>query len=294
MSLSDAAPSLHTVVADFLGNISESVMTVAVLVAVVLMVRRYLPVKSLIPIALVAYFVDFWRWLPVDPLLRFILSFSARFPKANTGLLICIVLGFCAVILWGLCCYRPWRSRDRFVWGLVCAALVTTTIFFHLVTIHGVMRISFMQAEQRLGQLVRLPDYDLAGLCAAIDLECVDASQPLQTSDKIYQQYQFFLEPRLTRRPTLPPGQHFGFSWRNPDPTAGGPYVARYQETAKGYWLMVDRRSLGLVFGTQSVIFSVQMILAHHFWVWGGIILLLVHRRGWRLVWSKGPKNGVL
>ena len=287
-ALSDAAVSVHTNVADFLATLSESVMTLAVLVAVMLVFRRSISRRALVPLGLVAYFIDFWRWLPVDPLLRVILSFSARFPKANTGLLICIVLVVCALVLFAICLHPAWRSRDRFVWGLVCSALVVTTVFFHLLTIHGVMRISFVQAEQRLGQLAALPEADLAAICAGMAIECQSHAGALQKTDTSYQHYQQFLEPRLARRPVLPPGQYFGFSWGNPDPTAGGPYVARYQERADGYRVMVDRTSLGLAFGTQSVIFGVQMVVAHHLWVWGAVVMLMAHRRGWRTGKTRG------
>lgn len=282
-ALSSAAASGHSAVADFLSTISESVMSLAVLVAIWLLVRRDVPGrKPLLALMLVAYFIDFWRWLPVDPLLRVILSFSVRFPRANTGLLMCIVLGLCAALLLGACLVRRWRSRDRFVWGMVCAALVTTTTLFHLLTIHGVMRVMFAQAEQRLPQIAALAGPDLVPICAAMGYECSIRTGAIVQDDPLYQQHQTFLAPRLARRPVLPPGQLFGFSWRNPDPTAGGPYVARYQEMPDGFRVLVDRQSLVVPFGTQSVVFGGQMVLAHHIWVFGGLWILWRHRRGWR------------
>lgn len=281
-ALSTAVASGHTGIADFLSTISESVMTMAVLMALWLMVRRYIPGrKPLLVMAGIAYFVDFWRWLPVDPLLRLILSFSARFPRANTGLLICITLAVCAVLLLGMCLIRRWRNRDRFVWGLCCAALVVTTTLFHLLTIHGVMRVAFEQAEQRLTRIATLPAPDLVPICAAMGYQCTVRTGRLSDTDPLYQQHKSFLAPRLSRRPDLEPGQLFGFAWRNPDPTAGGPYVVRYQEMTDGFRIIEDRQSLLLPFGTQSVIFGLQMVLAHHIWVWGGIWLLWRHRRGW-------------
>ncbi|MEO0392213.1 MAG: hypothetical protein AAF213_03075 [Pseudomonadota bacterium] len=202
------------------------------------------------------------------------------------------VLSFYVVIYAGLAlmmCRAKWRSFERIFVLLIMSVMLGTTVLFHQVFIHNALVSEFEQARAakraHYASLVHLPDQQFLSFCKQRGMNCQVGvlTEPIAIADTSLQPALAEAAKHLKNNPQMATqtyDQALRVSTLQGVLTGHQIVMHRYGALPDArYRLIVDHSEYTHIPNRHKVHFTGLMIVAHSWWIGGGLLLIAFHRR---------------
>lgn len=264
----------------------SSLIALAIMLNIYMLIKRKIGLYAFSIIIGLAFYLPIYQWLDnyIHPFLfklhiyDFLLHSGQTILNPQYTKVFLLIIGI--ITLFIMCCFKKYRTTDRIFTALIVSAVLFTTFIFHIAIPIGYYKFERFEQTKILEQEILNQDVKeicKSRYCFMLDKKFQLINYPTTSqSQEIFSHYYFFINlsaKYLNKRDSFSQtlgdfkGQQFDY------------VISVITKKENEYLWVIDTNSLKKASRLSEIYFSFLCVVAHFIWIFGGVLLLFIHKK---------------